>query len=276
VRFIHSQGGLAGTQLAHAGRKGSTGRPWETSTAISLDDGGWQPIGPTDEPFTSDYPVPRAMTPADIMGVVDGFRAATIRAREAGFDVVELHAAHGYLVHQFLSPLVNTRTDEHGGSFENRIRFALQVVDAVRDAWPDRLPLWVRLSATDWAPGGWDIEQSVELARRLKVRGVDLVDCSSGGAVTGVRIPLEPAYQTPFAERIRREAAIPTGAVGLITEAAQADAIVRDGRADCVLLAREFLRDPYFPLHAAQELGRDASWPVQYLRAAPPKSPARR
>jgi 2,4-dienoyl-CoA reductase-like NADH-dependent reductase (Old Yellow Enzyme family) len=275
VRFIHAQHTLAGIQLAHSGRKGSTGRPWESMDAVGPDAGGWQPVGPTDQAFKPEYPVPRAMTLTDIGSVVAAFRMAARRALDAGFDVIELHAAHGYLVHQFLSPLVNTRTDEYGGSFENRVRLCMEIVDAVRDVWPERLPLFVRISATDWADGGWDIEHTVELARRLKDHGVDLIDCSSGGAVPGLTIPLGPAYQTPFAERVRRDAGIPTGAVGLITTAEQADAIIREGRADCVLLARELLRDPYFPLHSALELGRPAAWPAQYLRAAPRGTPAR-
>ena len=275
VRFIHAQRTCAGVQLAHSGRKGSTGRPWESMNAVGSDAGGWQPIGPTNQAFKAEYPVPRAMTTGDIAAVVAAFRTAAARALQAGFDVIEVHAAHGYLVHQFLSPLVNTRTDGYGGSFDNRIRLCLEVVDAVRTVWPDRLPLFVRVSATDWVAGGWDIDQTIELARRLKARGVDLIDCSSGGVVPGVQIPLGPAYQTPFAEQVRRDAGVPTGAVGLITTPAQADAIVRDGRADCVFLAREFLRDPYFPLHAARELGEGAAWPAQYLRAAPAGSPAR-
>ena len=207
--------------------------------------------------------------------MVDAFRAAATRAREAGFDVAEIHAAHGYLIHEFLSPLSNTRSDEYGGRFDNRARLCLEVVDAVRAVWPDRLPVFVRISSTDWTDGGWDIEQSVELARRLRDRGVDLIDCSSGGNVATATIPLGPGYQVPFAERIRREAGIPTGAVGLITEPRQADEIVSRGQADCVLLARELLRDPYWPLRAARELGHPMDWPAQYLRAAPHGSAAR-
>jgi 2,4-dienoyl-CoA reductase-like NADH-dependent reductase (Old Yellow Enzyme family) len=275
VAFIHAQRTYAGVQLAHAGRKGSTGRPWDSVTTVPPSAGGWQPIGPAAAPFDGDYPVPRAMTDADMAGVVEAFVQATHRALAAGFDVIELHAAHGYLLHQFLSPLINDRSDRYGGSFDNRIRLCLEVVAAVRGAWPERLPLFVRLSATDWAPGGWNIEESIALSRRLRDLGVDLVDCSSGGAVPNVRIPLGPGYQTEFAERIRREAGIPTGAVGLITEAAQADEIVRAGRADCVLLARELLRDPYFPLRAARELGQTVPWPRQYLRAGPRGASAR-
>ena len=274
VHFIHGQGAPAGIQLAHAGRKGSTARPWEGGREVPLSAGGWQPVGPTSEPFTPGYPVPRALTTSDIVSIVDAFRQAAGRARAAGFDVVEIHAAHGYLIHEFLSPLVNTRTDEYGGSYDNRVRLCLEIVDAVRAAWPDRLPVFVRLSSTDWKDGGWDIDQCVELARRLRDRGVDVIDCSSGGAVPDAVITVGPGYQVPFAERIRREAGIATGAVGLITDPAQADAIIRDERADCVLLARELLRDPYWPLRAARELGHVVPWPPQYLRAAPPGTPA--
>jgi 2,4-dienoyl-CoA reductase-like NADH-dependent reductase (Old Yellow Enzyme family) len=275
TRFIHAQGAAAGIQLAHAGRKGSTGRPWESQSAVSLEHRGWQPIAPTARAFKDDYPVPRRMSAGDIEEAIRAFATAAGRALDAGFDVVELHAAHGYLIHQFLSPLVNDRDDDYGGCFENRIRFCLETVDAIRRVWPERLPLFVRVSATDWADGGWDVEQSIELARRLRSRGVDLIDCSSGGSVAHARVPLSPGYQVPFAERIRREANMPAGAVGLITTAEQADAIVREGRADVVLLARELLRDPYFPLRAARELGQQAPWPAQYLRAAPPGSAVR-
>ena len=270
TRFIHAQERAAGMQLAHAGRKASTKRPWEGSGAVET--GGWVPVGPTAEPFAPGYPLPRALAVEEIRDVTRAFAAAAGRALHAGFDVVEVHAAHGYLLHEFLSPLSNTRTDDYGGSFDNRTRLCLEVVDAVRAVWPDHLPVFVRISATDWVPGGWDIEQSVELARRLKLRGIDLIDCSSGGNVASAKIPVGPGYQVPFAERIRREAAIATGAVGLITEAAQANAIIAEGRADCVLLARELLRDPYWPLRAARELEITMDWPVQYLRAAPHSS----
>jgi 2,4-dienoyl-CoA reductase-like NADH-dependent reductase (Old Yellow Enzyme family) len=276
VRFIKGEGSAAGMQLAHAGRKGSTHRPWApASGAVPVEEGGWTPIGPTGDAFAPNYPVPRPMTRDDIAATIDAFRQAARRARLAGFDLVEVHAAHGYLIHEFLSPLSNTRTDEYGGSFENRIRLCLEIVDAVRGEWADDRPVFVRISASDWTDGGWDVEQSVELARRLRDRGVDLIDCSSGGNVARAAIPLAPGYQVPFAERIRRDAQIATGAVGLITTADQADAIVRRGQADCVLLAREMLRDPYWPLHAAQALGHAVPWPPQYLRAAPPGSPAR-
>ena len=275
VRFIHAQKTLAGIQLAHAGRKASTRRPWEPPGEVRREDGGWEAVAPTNEPFAPNYPVPCLLSAKDIGAVVTAFRTAALRALHAGFDVVEIHAAHGYLIHEFLSPLINTRTDEYGGPYDGRVRFCLDVVDAVRTVWPERLPLSVRLSCTDWKEGGWDIEQTVELARRLKARGADLIDCSSGGGVADAKIPLGPGYQVPFAERVRREAGIPTGAVGLITDAAQAHAIVASGKADCVLMARELLRDPYFPLRAARELGHTVPWPPQYLRAAPQGAPPR-
>jgi 2,4-dienoyl-CoA reductase-like NADH-dependent reductase (Old Yellow Enzyme family) len=275
VRFIHGQGTLAGMQLAHAGRKGSTVRPWDGHGAVPPAAGGWQPVGPTAEPFSEGYPIPRALAITEIPLVVRAFRDAARRALAAGFDLVEIHAAHGYLIHEFLSPLSNTRADAYGGSFDHRIRLCLEIVEAVRDVWPERLPLFVRISATDWAEGGWDIDQSVELARRLRDRGVDLIDCSSGGNVATAKIQIGPGYQVPFAAQIKREAAIATGAVGLITTPEQADGIIRRGDADCVILARELLRDPYFPLRAAKELGHLVPWPVQYLRAAPPGTPPR-
>ena len=279
VRFIHTQKTLAGIQIAHAGRKGSTLRPWEQvaghPVAVAADAGGWEPVAPTSEPFAHGYPVPRALTTEEISGVVESFRGAAARALAAGFDIVEIHAAHGYLLHQFYSPLINTRTDAYGGSYDNRVRLCLEVVDAVRGVWPERLPLFVRISATDWKEGGWDLEQSIELARRLRDRGVDLVDCSSGGGVHDQQIPLAAGYQVPFAEAIRRDAGIATGAVGLITTAAQADVIVRSGQADVVLIARQLLRDPYWPLHVADELEQVVPWPAQYLRAAHRATPSR-
>jgi 2,4-dienoyl-CoA reductase-like NADH-dependent reductase (Old Yellow Enzyme family) len=275
VRFIHRQQTLAGIQLAHAGRKGSTHRPWDGGGAVGPEDGGWQPVGATDAPFAANYPIPRALAASEISGIVTAFRSAAERALEAGFDVIELHAAHGYLIHQFLSPLVNTRRDDYGGSFDNRARLCFEVVDAIREVWPDKLPLFVRISATDWKPGGWDLDEAVELARRLRQREVDLIDCSSGGAVHDQQIVIGPGYQVPFAERIRREAAVATGAVGLITQPAQADTIIRGGQADIVLLARELLRDPYWPMHAADALEQVVPWPPQYLRAAHRTTPAR-
>ncbi|MGE5246189.1 MAG: NADH:flavin oxidoreductase/NADH oxidase [Betaproteobacteria bacterium] len=275
VRFVHGQKAAAGIQLAHAGRKGSTAAPFKGGGAVAPDRGGWEPVAPTAQPFADGYPMPRALDAAGIAAVAAAFGDAARRARDAGFDAVEIHAAHGYLIHEFLSPLSNTRTDGYGGSFDNRIRLCLEVVDAVRRVWPERLPVFLRISATDWTPGGWDIEQSIELARRVHARGVDLVDCSSGGNVARAEIPLGPGYQTPFAARIRRDALVATGTVGLVTAPVQADHIVRTGQADCVLLARELLRDPYWPLRAARELGHPAPWPPQYLRAAPADTPMR-
>jgi 2,4-dienoyl-CoA reductase-like NADH-dependent reductase (Old Yellow Enzyme family) len=275
IRFVRGQGSAIGMQLAHAGRKASTKRPWDGQGRIPPADGGWTPVGPTDEPFTDGYPIPHALTLAEIPAIVGAFRDAARRSLEAGFDVVELHAAHGYLIHEFLSPLSNHRTDAYGGSFDNRIRLCLDIVDAVRTVWPERLPLFVRLSATDWSDGGWNVEQSVRLARRLRERGVDLVDCSSGGNVAHATIPIAPGYQVRFAAQIKREAGIATGAVGMITTAEQADVIVRRGDADAILLAREMLRDPYFALRAARELGHRVPWPAQYVRAAAHGTPIR-
>ena len=275
TRFIHAQGGLAGIQLAHAGRKASTYRPWAGATgSVPAPAGGWTTVAPSAVAFEG-YDAPRALTESEIGAVVKAFADAARRAREAGFRVVELHAAHGYLGHQFLSPLSNRRDDRWGGSLENRTRFVREIVAAVRREWPEHLPLFVRLSATDWVEGGWDAEQSVALARQLKPLGVDLIDASSGGLVAHAKVPLGPGYQVPFAERIRREARIATGAVGLITGAAQADEIVRAGKADAVLIARQILRDPYWPMHAAAELSHAESWPAQYLRAAPAGTAAR-
>ena len=267
TRFIDDQDCVPGVQLAHAGRKASTDAPWRGGGALSEAKGGWQPLGPSPLAFDASSPVPREMTPADIGQVVDDFAAAAERSREAGFRVLELHLAHGYLLHEFLSPLSNHRTDEYGGSLENRMRLPLKVAAAVRAAWPQDLPLFARLSCTDWVAGGWDLAQSVELSRRLKERGVDLIDCSSAALVPHAEIPLGPGYQVPFAAAIRREAGIATGAVGLITDAVQAEQIVGTGQADAVLLAREMLRDPYWPLHAARRLGHDAAWPLPYERA---------
>ena len=275
VGFVRAAGAAAGMQLAHSGRKGSTKRPWFGQGRIDPAEGGWQPVGPTEEPFADTYPVPHALTLAEVADIVTAYKQAARRALDAGFDVVEVHAAHGYLIHEFLSPLSNHRTDAYGGSLDNRLRLCLNIVDAVRSVWPDDQPVFVRISSTDWTTGGWDIDEAVELCRRLKDRGVDLVDCSSGGNVATATVPIGPGYQVPFAERIRREAGVATGAVGLITTPAQADDIVRGGRADCVFLARELLRDPYWPLRAARELGHLAPWPAQYLRAAPPGSPSR-
>lgn len=265
--FIERQGAIAGIQLAHAGRKASTEIPWLGSHALSIADGGWPPVGPSPIPFRDEDPTPHELSLAEIEGIIRAFGAAAQRAFAAGFRVVEIHAAHGYLLHQFLSPLVNHRTDQYGGSFENRIRFALEVAQSVRREWPEDLPIFVRISAQDWAPGGWSLADSVELARRLKPAGVGLVDCSSGGAVPQAKIAVGPGYQVPFAETVRREAGILTGAVGMITEPAQANKIITTGQADMVLLARQLLRDPYWPLHAARTLAVDAPVPPQYQRA---------
>lgn len=275
VRFVRSQGSVAGIQLAHAGRKASTQRPWEGSSCIPEAQGGWQPIAPSPIPFSPDYCPPEEMTREDINRVRADFVVAAELAARAGFEVVEIHAAHGYLAHEFLSPLSNQRTDEYGGSFANRVRMLREIVGEVRGELGDKLPLSVRISATDWVDGGWTVDESVELAKLLKSDGADVIDCSSGGLVPDAKIPVGPGYQTEFAERIRREAGIATAAVGMITSAAQADHIIRTGQADIVLLAREFLRDPYWPLHAAQALHQTAQWPVQYLRAAPKGSVAR-
>ncbi len=267
ARFIAEQGSIAGMQLAHAGRKASTMIPWKGGGTVAPSDGGWQVIAPGALPFSPQYPSPRAMTKSEIAEVTAAFVSAARRALDAGFKVIEIHAAHGYLLHQFLSPLSNNRDDEYGGSFENRIRFVREVVQAVRKEWPQRLPLFMRISATEWVDGGWEIEQSVELARAVRDDGVDLIDCSSGGNVAQAQIPAGPGYQTKFAERVRIDAGIATSAVGLITSPQQADHILRTGQADIVTLARELLRDPYWPLRAAAELHAEISWPNQYLRA---------
>jgi 2,4-dienoyl-CoA reductase-like NADH-dependent reductase (Old Yellow Enzyme family) len=270
VEFVHAHGAVAGIQLAHAGRKASTAQPWRGGAPIAPGEGGWEPIdAPSALAFRDGYQTPRALDPGQIAPTIAAFVAAAERALAAGFRVVEIHAAHGYLIHEFLSPLSNVRTDAYGGSFENRIRFLSEIVQALRARLPAETPLFVRISASDWAEGGWTIEDSIALALRLGPLGVDLIDCSSGGIVPGQRIALGPGYQVPFAERVRAEAGIATGAVAMITEPRQADAIVRSGQADIVLLARELLRDPYWPLRAATELGAPGPWPVQYERAKP-------
>lgn len=274
--FLHTQGVRAGIQLAHAGRKGSMSVPFGGERLLLADEGGWEPVAPSAIAFSAGYAVPKALDQNGIRGVVEAFRRAARRALKAGFDFVEIHAAHGYLLHEFLSPLANRRTDSYGGSFENRARLLLEVVDAVRAEWPAHLPLLVRISATDWVEGGWTIDESVELARRLGAHGVDLVDVSTGGMVADARIPVGPGFQVEFASRIRRETGMPTAAVGLITTPEQANTIVAHGDADVVLLARAMLRDPYWPLHAAAALDEPASWPAQYLRAAPRHSLERR
>jgi 2,4-dienoyl-CoA reductase-like NADH-dependent reductase (Old Yellow Enzyme family) len=267
ARFVACQGTVPGIQLAHAGRKASVAPPWLGGIAVTPSDGGWTPVAPSGIAFSETSPLPRALHESELKNVVDDFACAAWRAKAAGFQLAEIHAAHGYLLHQFLSPLSNHRNDEYGGSFENRIRLLLEVIDAVRKVWPERLPLWLRLSATDWTEGGWDIEQSVELARIVKSRGIDLVDVSTGGLMHDAKVPVSPGYQVPFAARIREEAGIATGAVGLITKSDHAETIVESGEADVVLIARELLRDPYFPRRAAKELSGELHAPEQYLRA---------
>jgi NADH:flavin oxidoreductases, Old Yellow Enzyme family len=275
VRQAKAQGCVAAAQLAHAGRKAGVGLGWEAQRSLTKEEGGWQSVAPSAIAFGEGYDVPQALDEAGIRKVIDAFVSATRRALAAGFDAVEVHAAHGYLLHQFLSPLSNQRSDNYGGSFENRSRLLREVVAAVRAEWPQNLPVFVRLSATDWVEDGWDIDETIEVCRLLKGLGVDLVDVSSGGLVPWAKIPAGPGFQTVFAQRIRKEAGIATAAVGLITSPAQADHIVRTGQADVVLLGRELLRNPYWPLAAARELGQTVAWPPQYLRAAPPGSPGR-
>lgn len=264
--FISSQGAVPGIQLAHAGRKASTYAPWKGSGQVPASEGGWQTIAPSPIPFNSADIVPSEMSSDDIKRLVSSFTTAAARSAEAGYKVIEIHAAHGYLINQFLSPLTNKRTNGYGGSFENRIRFIIEITDGIRAVIPEEFPLFVRISATDWTEGGWCIEDSVRLSAILKDHGVDLIDCSSGGVVPGAVIPAKPGYQVPFAERIRKTSGILTGAVGLITDAMQAEEIMKSGSADIILIARESLRDPQFPLRAAKELGTDIQWPKQYLR----------
>lgn len=267
VAFVKQQKAVPGIQIAHAGRKASTRVPWHGGSHIPPEEGGWQTVAPSPIPFWPQDPAPAELSKTEIRSIVEAFAAAARRAYAAGFQIVEIHAAHGYLINEFLSPLANHRTDEYGGTYENRIRFALEVVEAVRAVWPENLPLFIRISATDWVERGWSLDDSVALAARLRRLGVDLVDCSSGGLVPYAKIELGPGYQVPFAERIRRETGALTGAVGLITEPRQAEEIVRAAQADLVLLARAFLRDPYWPLHAAEVLEEEAPVPVQYGRA---------
>jgi 2,4-dienoyl-CoA reductase-like NADH-dependent reductase (Old Yellow Enzyme family) len=269
-RFIAQHGAIPGIQLAHAGRKASTAPPGMGGGPVSVADGGWSPIyAPSPIAFTDSWQTPRAMTADDIIRVTTAFGEAAQRLLAAGGQIIELHAAHGYLLHEFLSPLSNRRTDDYGGSFDNRIRVVLEVTDAVRRVWPERLPLFVRISATDWSDDGWTIEDSIALARRLRERAVDVIDCSSGGNLPQAKIPVAPGYQVPFAERIRCDAGIMTAAVGMITAAAQAEQILHNGQADAVIIARQLLRDPYWPIHAALELGAPIHPPVQYQRAFP-------
>ena len=268
VDFLTANGSVAGIQLAHAGRKASHTRPWEGGKSVLPDEPeGWQTVAPSSLAFAENGLVPTELDAEGMAKIRADFKASAIRALEAGFKIVEVHAAHGYLLHEFLSPLSNHRTDEYGGSFENRTRFVCEIVQDVRSVWPDEYPLFVRVSASDWTEGGWIIDDSVQLSLQLKQLGVDLIDCSSGGNVQKAAIPVGPGYQVLFADQIKRETGLPTGAVGLITTPEQAEAILTNGQADLVLLAREFLRDPYFPLHAARELGEHVTWPVQYERA---------
>jgi len=266
-QFILSLNAIPGIQLAHAGRKASVSEPWNGNKKLDESNGGWETVSASAIGYHSTEKAPIALDKDGIQKVISDFKAATKRAVQAGFQVVEIHAAHGYLLHQFMSPLSNLRTDEYGGSFENRIRLSLEVLEAVQSEWPADLPLFVRISATDWAEGGWTIEESVQLSLLLKEKGVDLMDISSGGLVSHQQIPLGPNYQVPFAEKVKKETGILTGAVGLITQAHQAETIVATGQADLVLFARESLRNPNLALDFAKELGVDVSWPIQYERA---------
>lgn len=268
TRVVRENGAVAGIQIAHAGRKASTQRPWDGGKLIPPDAPfGWQVVGPSPVAYNEAYGLPHELNLSEIRAVQESFQAAARRALAAGFEWLELHAAHGYLIHSFYSPVSNQRADDYGGSFENRIRFMLETVRAVRSVWPERLPLTARISGTDWVEGGWTVDESIELARRLKVEGLDLIDCSSGGGASQAKIPVGAGYQVPISEAVRRGAEIATAAVGLITSPAQADEIIRNGRADVVLLGREMLRDPYWALHAAQALKQPAPIPAQYLRA---------
>lgn len=265
--FVTSQGAVPGMQIAHAGRKASTNRPWSGSKPVAPEDGGWLPVGPAPMAYTEGYPTPRSLSTSEVRATIDAFAAGARRAVDAGFRVVELHAAHGYLVHEFLSPLTNDRTDEFGGSLDNRLRLAVEAATAVRAEIGNDIPLFVRVSADEYVEGGWDLEQTVELARRLKAVGVDLIDASSGGNLPHQRLKFYPGYQVPFARAIRERAAIATAAVGLITEPAHAEGIIATGDADAVLLGRELLRNPYWTLEAARALGADLEWQPQYARA---------
>jgi 2,4-dienoyl-CoA reductase-like NADH-dependent reductase (Old Yellow Enzyme family) len=265
--FISSQNAIPGIQLAHAGRKASHQVPWLGGEALTKEEGAWETIAPSSVPFKEGEPAPKEMSLEEIRQCISQFKQATERALKAGFKIIELHGAHGYLINEFLSPASNKRTDDYGGSFENRARFLVDIVNSVREVWPQEYPLFVRISATDWINEGWDGDDSVRLGKLLETKGVDLLDCSTGGNVSGVRIELKPMYQVPFAERIKKETALLSGAVGLITTAAECEQIIAEGKADVIFLARQLLRDPYFPLHAAKELGVDIPWPEQYLRA---------
>jgi len=265
--FIHQQGAVAGIQLAHAGRKASCARPWDGGKQLSENEGGWRTVAPSSSTFNPEDNVPQNLDVEGINKVISDFKTAAKRALKAGYKLVEIHAAHGYLVHQFLSPLSNLRTDQYGGSFENRIRLLLEIVKAVKTEWPQNLPLFVRISVTDWVEGGWNITEAIKLSSILKTVGVDLIDCSSGGSVPYAKIPIGPGYQVDFAERIKKEADILTSAVGLITDSFQAEEILAKGKADLILIARESLREPYFALKAAKALDDDIEWPLQYFRA---------
>ena len=268
TKFVKEQGSVAGIQIAHAGRKASTAEPWNGGKIVDEGYGGWETVAPTAERFADDYPLPHEMTREDIEKATEDFTAAARRSVEAGFEVIEVHAAHGYLFHEFLSPLSNKRDDEYGGDLENRMRFLLDTARKVCETVPENLPVFVRISATDWTDGGWDLEQSVELCKRLKEIGIDLIDVSTGGNVPDAKIPVAPNYQVEFAAEIRRQVGIATGAVGMITDAKQAEEILQDGEADAILMAREFLREPYFPFTAAKELGESLDYvPKQYGRA---------
>lgn len=267
TNFIKQQNSVAGIQLAHAGRKASHHRPWDGNAALKENEGAWMTEAPSAIPYKDGEPSPHELSRDEIKKIIVCFKQAAVRAKKSGFQVVEIHAAHGYLIHEFLSPLSNHRKDDYGGSFENRIRFLIEITDAIREVWSEELPLFVRISATDWVDGGWDIEESAELSKVLKTRAVDLIDCSSGGNSPGQKITAGPMYQTPFAEKIKKEAGIMTGAVGLIITTEQAESIIANQQADLIFLARQLLREPYFPLHAAHDLNVDIPWPPQYDRA---------
>ena len=267
TQFIETQNAVPGIQLAHAGRKASHHVPWNGGEALTTAEGDWQTLAPSAIAFKEGEPVPKEMSKDDIVQCIADFKAAAQRALQAGFKVIEIHAAHGYLINEFLSPLSNKRSDEYGGPFENRIRFLVEVVEAVREVWPLIYPLFVRISATEWVDEGWNGDDSVTLSKVLKTKDVDLIDCSTGGNVAGVRIALHPLYQVPFAERIKKETDLLSGAVGLITTAQECEQILADGKADLIFLARQLLREPYFPLHAAKEMNVDIHWPMQYQRA---------
>ncbi|MBN1959193.1 MAG: NADH:flavin oxidoreductase/NADH oxidase [Desulfuromonadales bacterium] len=267
VRFIKDRGCIAGVQLAHAGRKASVDAPWRGGKPLERSERGWEPCAPSSIPFATTHPVPQELTRADLERIEEDFSQAAIRALKAGFQIAEVHAAHGYLLHQFLSPLSNQRSDEYGGTLDNRMRFPLRIAQAVRKIWPEKLPVFVRISATDWVEGGWDLDQAIIFSEKLSSQGIDLIDCSSGGLVADAIIPAGPGFQVPFAESIRQATGIKTAAVGLITEPEQAEQIISAGRADAVLLGRELLRNPYWPMQAARQLGADIRWPSQYERA---------